>query len=84
MQEFQRYQDGTLYKFSEYGLYPLMYLTGRGDVLCAACADEAIRIGDDPPIACEANWEEPSLHCYDCGIRIESAYTEYEVTEDVA
>lgn len=83
-EQFERYQDGTLYKYSAIGLYPLMYLTGRGDLLCAACADEAIRIGDDPPIMCEANWENPSLYCDDCGIRIESAYAEDEVNDDAA
>ena len=50
--------------------YPLGYLDAQNAVLCPGCADDK----------CTAfpNWEDPHLHCDDCGERIESAYAEEE------
>lgn len=65
----------ALPKFSSPGSYPFLYLTVKQDVLCAKCATEAVE-SDDPPMACDSNWEDPSLYCDDCGERIQSAYAE--------
>ena len=75
---FERMTDGRLVKFTSFGCYPVLYLTKRGECLCADCAnaDEAKEYSDDPIVAADANWEDPSLHCDDCGERIESAYAE--------
>lgn len=74
----ETYTDGTARKFTDVGRYPIFYVTNNGDCLCPACALTAERIGDDPVVACDANWEDPSLNCDDCGDRIESAYAEYD------
>ena len=76
------FADGAPRKFTDVGGYPIFYVTGNGDCLCPRCALEAERIGDDPAIACDANWEDPSLYCDDCGARIESAYAEDQVEAD--
>lgn len=71
--------NGKLPKYTSLGCYPLLYLSERGDVLCANCATEALAESDDPPTNCDANWEDPCLHCEECNTRIESAYAEDDV-----
>lgn len=66
---------GKLPAFTSLGCYPLIYLTKRCDVLCAACATRALDdASDDPPIACDAHMEGAPDDCADCGARIMSAY----------
>ena len=70
-----RMDNGEPRRYTSIGCYPLFYVTHKNDVLCPACAAEAEK-GDDPPVACDANWEDPDMYCDDCGARIESAYAE--------
>lgn len=68
--------------FTSVGAYPIYYVTEAMDVLCAACATEALWQSADSdyqgnPLASDVNWEDPELYC-ECGERIESAYAEKE------
>tara|TARA_Y100000310_G_scaffold211163_1_gene211888 strand:- start:412 stop:696 length:285 start_codon:yes stop_codon:yes gene_type:complete len=86
MANFERMNDGSLYKYSSIGCYPLFYLAADNGVLCPDCANEADQDPDidttdkdDPQwclVACDANWEDPALYCDHCGERIESAYAD--------
>lgn len=67
------------------GGYPLYFITSDGAALSFDYAKEnaklicdAIRERDSSGwrvVACEVNWEDPSLFC-ESGVRIESAYAE--------
>lgn len=74
----ERYTDGRLAKFTSFGCYPLFYLDGESEILCADCANALECDEDEPrtPTATDVNWEDPELHCDECGARIESAYAE--------
>jgi len=62
------------------GCYPLYYLTKDCGVLCPDCVNnnnELVTDPDDPQwyiVAFDINYENTSLHCENCGNRIESAY----------
>lgn len=65
------------------GGYPLFAITSDGAALCKCCAKtERESIGTTTGsdgwnvIALDVNWEDPSLYCYHCSERIESAYAE--------
>lgn len=74
-----RFEDGTPRRFTDIGGYPLYYVTNAGGVLCPVCAGaEESPDNDDPVVASDANWEDPSLYCDGCSKRIESAYAEDE------
>ena len=75
--EAMKLSNGNLPKYSSVGCYPLFYLDGQDNVLCADCATESLEADDlsERPAACGANWEDPNLFC-DCGARIESAYAD--------
>lgn len=60
------------------GGYPAFYLSEAGNVLCVGCASDPDT--SDPAIDADVNWEDPDMHCGDCGFRIESAYAEDDVT----
>jgi len=63
--------------YSEWGSYPIIYLTKRDNVLCADCATKALYQLDDefdPPVAYDAYYEGPTDRCDDCNREIESAY----------
>ena len=68
-------------KYSEWGSYPLMYVTHENEVLCSECAEES-----EQETTAHANWEDPHLYCDGCSERIESAYAEPEVDveEDIS
>jgi hypothetical protein len=73
-----------LAKYTSFGCYPLLYVDGRDQALCAECANEfdaADVEADSRPIAACVNWGDPNLFCDQCGERIESAYAEEEVTK---
>lgn len=70
----ERFEDGTPMKFTSIGLYPIFYVTGRNDCLCPACAGNVEK--ENPMVATDANWENPSLYCDVCSERIESAHAE--------
>jgi hypothetical protein len=61
----------ALRKFTSVGSYPMIYINRKHEVLCPTCAGEYDRI-----LAEDVNWENPDLHCDECGERIESAYAE--------
>jgi hypothetical protein len=67
---------GKLPKYAWPGGYPMFYVTERNSVLCPDCANKEGAGSDDPPVAHDANWEDPSLYCDGCNDRIESAYAE--------
>ena len=71
-----RDSEGKLPAYAWPGGYPLFYLTKRSNVLCPACANADVENPDDPVEAYDANWEDSSLFCDDCGERIESAYAD--------
>jgi hypothetical protein len=67
----------SLPAYSPVGSYPLFY-TSRPcedwEVYCPTCATEAELSEQDA----HPNWEDASVHCDQCGARIESAYAEEE------
>lgn len=71
--------DGKLYKFTQLGGSPILYLDEHDNVLCAECATENMN-GEDGPVVAEVNWEDPDLFCDECSERIESAYAEDEAS----
>lgn len=83
-----RMRDGSLRKYTEYGVYPLFYVDAACIVLCAECANDSedeYESGDNErPIAADVNYENRHLHCEECGKRIESAYAEEEEENDDA
>lgn len=64
---------GKLPEYAWPGGYPIYYLDAAGLVLCPDCANKD---GYDPAIAAEINYEGATLHCDDCGERIEAAYVD--------
>tara|TARA_R110000824_G_scaffold244462_6_gene433265 strand:+ start:4368 stop:4652 length:285 start_codon:yes stop_codon:yes gene_type:complete len=75
----------TVAKYAWPGGYPLFYLDMKNNVLCPTCAAEEEENAKDPDHdegyrieACGINYEDPSLHCDECGERIESAYADEE------
>lgn len=58
------------------GGYPILYLDGGNDILCAVCATKAAA-DEDPkmrPCAWQIHYEGESEFCADCNVEIESAY----------
>jgi hypothetical protein len=76
--KFPTMSDGSLYKYSSVGSYPLFYIDGWNTVMCRDCADNTVdeTCEKDRPVACDVNWENPDLYCDLCGERIESAYAD--------
>ena len=70
-----RDDDGKLSSWAWPGGYPIYYLDKGNNVLCPKCANRDIDDGA-AVIAADENWEDDSLYCDDCGVRIESAYGE--------
>ena len=75
--------DGTtVRKYSEWGSYPVFYVTADNTVLSADAVQDNLkqcRDPDDPQwyvVAHDANWENPDLYCDHTGERIESAYAD--------
>ncbi len=73
--------DGKLPAYAWPGGYPIYYMDKESNVLCPECANREIDQAQEA-IAYDANWEDPSLHCDDCGTRIASAYAEDEATAE--
>lgn len=74
-----RDSDGLLPLYAWPGGYPLFYLAKDNGVLCPTCANQFHPERDNEQleaIACDVNWEDPSLFCEHCNKRIESAYAE--------
>ena len=73
----------NLRSYTSVGTYPLGYLLGHRPkeqgcdiVLCPDCAEECYKGEGRPDVFPVINWNDPSLYCYECGVRIESAYAE--------
>jgi hypothetical protein len=60
-------------KYAWPGGYPLYYVDGEGNVLCAPCASRDAE-PSQTAIDYDINWEDPELTCDDCGAAIECAY----------
>lgn len=71
-----RDSSGKLPAYTSFGCYPLVYLSRKGDVLCATCADATTRDVDcdDPVVDGGVHWEGEPHTCDCCGEEIESAY----------
>lgn len=69
----QAFKEG---KYSSVGSYPLFWVY-RDECLCVECAKEKEEefLEDSENVSCEPNWENTSLHCDECGNRIEWAYS---------
>jgi hypothetical protein len=69
---------GALRAFSEWGGYPIIYITQCGEVLCAACAtvitDYTPYLEDDPIVAVDVFYEGADEHCAECNAVVEPAY----------
>ncbi len=78
-------------RYTSHGSYPLFWLASDGETLsfeaCEANAGRiarSIRDGSNDGwrvVACDVNWEDPSMFCADTGERIESAYAEDRAAE---
>jgi len=63
--------------YSEWGAYPIIYLTKDNSVLCADCATRSLyRLAEefDPVTDCGPYYEGTPEYCDDCNRIIESAY----------
>ena len=63
------------------GGYQLFYIHTDGGVICPKCANKKLlttldKHDSDFIVACEANYEDPELHCDHCSERIPSSYVE--------
>ncbi len=68
--------DGKPRSFTEWGCYPIFYVT-RDSILCPECAARAHESDEDNLVrGADVNWEDPDMRCSDCSERIESAYAE--------
>lgn len=64
---------------SHSGGYPIIYLTARDEVLCAACATSQEH---GEPVNCGIHWEGDPVECDGCGEEIESAYGPIEESSE--
>jgi len=62
--------DGHLPRYSSLGCYPLIYLDGEAEVLCATCASRP----EEAAVAFDIYFEGPVLNCAACNGEIPSAY----------
>ena len=58
------------------GLYPLVYISKRGNCFCSMCAsnEETPSFQFDPIVDCQPHYEGDSIECSECGEPIDSAY----------
>lgn len=72
-------------RYTSWGCYPLYYVDARSNVLCPTCALESF--ADDNvrnhAAMCDVNYEDGNMECDACNGRIESAYAEDDVGDDV-
>lgn len=82
MAKLNRYklENGTLMSHAFPGGYPLFYVDGHNNILCADCATEALNdeIESFRPAAADINWEDMWMHCESCNEQIECAYPQDE------
>jgi hypothetical protein len=66
--------------YTSIGCYPIVYLTRRGDVMCANCA--TLDDNDDNPVSdAGVHWEGPDHTCDECGDNLPSAYGDPECSD---
>ncbi len=72
--------NGQLPSYAWPGGYPIFYLAKDNGVLCPKCANQYTPDRDSEsqlePVAYGINWEDATLYCEHCNVRIESAYAE--------
>ena len=68
-----RFDDGTLMAAVFPGGYPVVYLDGDNETLCAQCATNDEAKGNSIPSAF-LHYEGDPVYCVDCNAKIESAY----------
>jgi hypothetical protein len=75
-----RLSDGSLPAYAWPGGYPIYYLAADNGILCPKCANayrpELDNEAQLKPVQADVNYEDPSLYCEHCNLRIESAYAE--------
>jgi hypothetical protein len=69
----------TFPAYSDHGGYPLYYICGDNEVVCANClnAEDSFRTIDAPHwnvLMIGINWQGDELYCADCNELIECAY----------
>ena len=70
------------------GMYPLIYLTGDGGILCPKCVRDNMDLINDPDdpqwylVAYDIYEEGPVMYCENCNDEIESAYGDPESEEE--
>ena len=73
-----RNDKGELPAFAWPGGYPMFYVDGDGQCLCATCATKSLNDPDEipsfKPIAYDVYYEGPTMQCDNCNADIESAY----------
>jgi hypothetical protein len=57
----------------------MIYVTNRGDVLCAVCA--STNTDEDAVTACDIHYEGPVEQCVNCSTLIPSAYGDPDADE---
>ena len=80
-----RLSDNVLPAYVWPGGYPILYLDGHNEVLCAKCATiEADKpdAGKDAPVAADVFYEGPSEFCAVCNTEIESAYGDPDAVKE--
>jgi len=67
---------GKLSAHSTVGGYPLRYIDGDANTICAQCAHKSLdsEYESDRPVTCDVNWETEGMECNDCGAEIDCAY----------
>lgn len=81
--------DGQYWHYTEWGSYPLVYVTANMSKICSACANgqngsEASETHEDEQwrlVDCAVYWESAPLQCDHCGADIESVYGDPNASE---
>jgi hypothetical protein len=74
-----RDEDGKLAAFAWPGGYPILYLDGDNEVLCADCANASENEDSFPrerPVGHFVHYEGPDEYCAQCNKAVPSAYGE--------
>jgi hypothetical protein len=79
--DLKKEHEGKLPSHSGLGGYPIFYLDGENNTLCADCANKEDEYSS-PTVAADCHYEGPDMFCEGCGHIIESAYGDPWVEED--
>lgn len=74
IRELKYTNHGSLPSYAWPGGYPVFYFDSDNNTLCPNCANKTGY--STYPTAYDVNYEDDSLYCDDCSLRIESAYAE--------